>query len=227
MTNVNPTGSDLQLQYFLCESKGKYGRPHICYQDNSLTLLILSAHLRAKVSPLGQEVTLPTIYLLDFYPSCWHALLTEVWFLYLPFLGHQNLHWLVCNIIQEDALSKKMLYAFYAQYVLYYNSQSNTVISSWIAHNTQTHSNLTKWLGLVFLHEAEHNQTEDEEGHEGHSSPSHYSQHGHLHPRLQELWREKARVKGIVRHLENNAYSLSYGGKQALFPLCLLPSLTC
>lgn len=53
--------------------------------------------------------------------------------------------------------------------------------------HTETHSSLTKGLDLVFLHEAENYQTEDEEGHEGHGSPSHYSQHGHLHTRLKEL----------------------------------------
>lgn len=60
--------------------------------------------------------------------------------------------------------------------VVYYNT---TIL--------QAQSSLTKGLGLVFLHEAENYQAEDEEGHEGHGSSSHYSQHGHLHTRLQEL----------------------------------------
>lgn len=56
-----------------------------------------------------------------------------------------------------------------------------------------THSGLTEGLALVFLHEAEHYQTEDEESHEGHGSSGHYPQHGHLHARLQELWGQNNR----------------------------------
>lgn len=53
------------------------------------------------------------------------------------------------------------------------------------------HLSLTNRFALVFLHEAENYQAEDEQGHKGHGSSGHDSQHGHLHTRLQELWRQK------------------------------------
>lgn len=49
------------------------------------------------------------------------------------------------------------------------------------------HPRLTEGLALVLLHQAEDDETEDEEGHEGHGSPGYYSQHRHLHTGLQEL----------------------------------------
>lgn len=58
------------------------------------------------------------------------------------------------------------------------------ISSTWEIHV----SGLTKRLALVFLHEAENYETQDEQGHEGHSPPSHDSQHRHLHTRLQEFW---------------------------------------
>lgn len=43
------------------------------------------------------------------------------------------------------------------------------------------HRGLTKRLDGVFLHEAQDNQTEDEQGHEGHDPSSHDSQHRNVH----------------------------------------------
>lgn len=99
---------------------------------------------------------------------------------------------------------------------------------------THKHTNLTKGLGLVFLHKAEYYQTEDEKSHEGHSASSHYSQHGHLHMRLQELWGQNWRGhRGGVRSLQHiqsehsdhsiNKNLLSWPASVRL--LCTVPTL--
>ncbi len=111
-----------------------------------------SPHIRVKVSPLGQKEILPTItyaqkclssvmWLADgilvgllcfsfwFYEGGSRKYpMTEVWWLLsLPFLGHQNLHRLICNIIQGDVLSCWVS-------VIYHTASYSHTFSSWLTH---------------------------------------------------------------------------------------------
>lgn len=76
----------------------------------------------------------------------WHLLsvyhyisyMTEVWLNFLPFLGHQNLHWLVCNIKQGDELSCWISVTYYK-------------FSSWLAHCTEKHTVVSPTDLLLFF----------------------------------------------------------------------------